>query len=481
MIRAWYNKVIILFCVVIMGILSLVDASPQKEVGRSYMRTRPWYFHLSQRNAGFHTIAYGEHALGSAFQIIGGYTRSMPRERQAVYFLPKDDNCLLVSGADWDETDKFKRDIVAEGLGLPSTFRGNLSLCPEQTQAGALLHYHQTIDKIIGLDYFKHTFIEIIVPWQHIENNLNLQQSNVQGAFTDPDKPGDILQAFNQPAWKNSKICGPQTKSGFAEFKMVFGQTYMDERDNQLIYYSTLVVPVNSRPDPEFMFNPVIGLDKHVGIGGGVDVQVRLNRDNSYGSFMFFVGLEATFYIRNKQFRTFDLKDKPWSRFMMYNIENCPQQSPQPGVNLLTRQAVVRPYGIFDFTTGLRFRNNFVEIEVGYNVWGHDNETIKLRRPFEEKIGIASLGDSSKTTSMSTIGFMAEEDENFVVIRQTDIDLNSARMRSALNHKLHIAISVVRKGESAAGVFGGGVYVDYAQKNAPLRMWGAWGKIGLAF
>lgn len=480
MTRALKNWAVVLFCAIV-SVFSLIDASPQKEIGRSYMRTRPWYYHLSQRNAGFHTIAYSDRKLGSSFQILGGYTRSMSRERQAVYFLPEDKNCLLVSGADWNDTDKFKRDIVAEWLNLPSTFRGNLSLCPEQEQAGVLLHYHQTIDKIIGLDYFKYSFIEIIVPWQYVENNLNLQQSNVKGAFTDPNKPGDILQAFKQASWKYSKIDGPQTKSGFAEVKLVFGQTYMDERDHQLIYYSTLVIPVNSRPNPEFIFNPVVGPDKHVGIGGGVDIQVRLNRDNSYGAFMFFVGLEATFNVRNKQFRTFDLKDKPWSRFMLYNMENCPQQSPQPGVNLLTQQALVRPYGVFDFTTGLRFRNNWVEFEVGYNVCGHDEETIKLRRPFIEKIGIASLNDPSKTTSMSTIALVADEDADFVTIRQTDIDLNSARMRSALNHKLHVAASVVRKGTNAAGVFGGGAYIDYAQKNAPLRMWGAWGKIGLAF
>jgi hypothetical protein len=472
---------LVVFIFAIISYFSLIYTSPQKEIGRSYMRTRPWYFHLSQRNAGFHTIEYGVHKLGSSLQILGGYTRSMPRERQAVYFLPEDKNCLLVSGSDWDDTDKFKRDIVAEWLNLPSSFRGNLSLCPEQEQTGMLLHYHQAIDNIIGLDYFKHTFIEIFVPWQHVENNLNLQQSNVQGAFTDPNKPGDILQAFKQASWKNSKIDGSKKDSGFAEVKLVFGKTYIDERDHQLIYYSTLIVPVNSRPNHEFMFNPVIGFDKHVGIGGGADIQVRLNRDHSYGSFMFFTGLEATFYVRNKQFRTFDLKDKPWSRFVLYNIENCPHQSPQPGVNLLTQQALVRPYGVFDFTTGLRFRNNWVEFEVGYNVWGHDEETIKLRRPFVEKIGIASLGDPSKTTSMSTIALVADEDVHFVKIRQTDIDLKSAHMRSALNHKLHVAILIVRKGTNTAGIFGGGAYIDYAQKNAPLRMWGAWGKIGLAF
>ena len=176
---------------------------------------------------------------------------------------------------------------------------------------------------------------------------------------------------------------------------------------------------------------------------------------------------------------------------MMYREKGIMDDIKIPGVNILTRRAVVRPYGVFDFSTGWRFKTKNIEAEFGYNIWGKSNERVKLRSPLNHpcecfgEFGIA--GRSFNTTaSKSTISMRAENDTlednpTFISIKDTDIDLLSAASGSVLNHKVHVAFGGFIHGKNAAGFFGGGASIDMPQKNTSLRVWSVWATCGASF
>src|SRR5207244_8999669 len=101
------------------------------------------------------------------------------------------------------------------------------------------------------------------------------------------------------------------------------------------------------------------------------------------------------------QLRTFDLVNKPWSRYMQYNRKNGPPNENIPGVNVLTLKTRVKPFGLFDFTMGMRVKTLHFEYELGYNIWGHAQEQLYLREEFisqcRPEFGIAGVGAINPT------------------------------------------------------------------------------------
>jgi hypothetical protein len=197
------------------------------------------------------------------------------------------------------------------------------------------------------------------------------------------------------------------------------------------------------------------------------------------------LSLETALLVRNTQCRIFDLKKKPWSRFMLYNIEGCPPDSSVPGVNLLTLPVRSRPYNLVDFTMGWRTRTGLLELEMGYNVWGHGQERVRLTCPILTSFGIAGTGagpnNTARTSSLSTIKTLEPNDPVFIPVTEEDLDFCSPAAASTIVQKVHAAAGLVHEGENCGGFLGCGVHVDIPHKNRPLELWGAWVKLGATF
>lgn len=478
------------------------QAEWHEAIGRSFMFTRPAYYNLAMYWQAAHAILLKKEGhIGGGVHGIGFYLQSQSQNQTARYFLINCKTKLLVSG-DTNVGDTYTRDVRANWLNLPDNFRGYLSIKPKQKQAGFLIEYNQNLCTVCpDITFLNNSWIGIIMPVVFVENDINICQSDVVNQGNPAQGPANILQAFRQRAWCSGKMVGKRRRIAPAEIRVNLGQTYHSENYFEFAYYSSLVIPTGNKPKPETIFEPVVGNGKHVGIGGGVTLEWVLNRDPVTLGWCMFVNLEGIFLIRNHQWRTFDLKDKPWSRYLLYNMKNGPPNQNIPGVNILTRKAVVRPYGMFDFSVGFRLRTEHMELEFGYNVWGHDHERVHLCTSFVNEcsplFGIAGVGalnpllpadqQVATSASQSTIGLLAPNDLDingspiFIAIRDEDIDLKSAAAASALNQKVHIAAAYIQQGHAVDYVFGGGYYIEFPHKNGALRTWGAWLKGAVTF
>lgn len=458
---------------------------------QTFMFTRPAYQQASIQEGLWHSIIYEKKgAWHGAFRMTGVFQTSNEfTDKVRQYFLLPCREELLIAG---DDAHPFfySRDVRAEWLGLPSNFSGSMTISPHQKQLGFVLEYHQDLCTLTDINFLKEYWIRAAVPFMSVENDLRVHtwgQHNLGHTC-----PHNIEEALCQPSWNFAKMGCRHTVSEPSELNLRLGKSYLAHDFYQMTYYSGLSIPVAGRQHPEHIFYPVAGYNGHMGVETGLHVQVPLSRELYPYAFSMFFGVDTIFLVRDHQCRTFDLIEKPWSHYMLFVREHGSPSQLIPGVNVLTRYVRVFPYNLTDFSCGFRFRTDHVEIELGYNVWGHGSEKIQPLHYFHREFGIAGNQahpfidpvtgmPEAVTASRSTIDMLADNDENFVAICDGDIDWQSGASRAAINHKIHITFGGLQNGERYDGLFGMGIYFEFPQKDTQLFSWGVWGTVGATF
>lgn len=473
----------------------VVHEKSKNSTSKTFMFTRPLYQRVEMQQSLWQNFVYNKKGTSfNGIQTIGAYQQSTPLDKVARYFLMECKNNLIVAGDNainppGTTFPPCARDIRAEWLNLPSNFRGNLSMSPQQKQFGVIFEYHQDLKKFFNNNLLNEYWISITLPLTGVENTLNLTQDNVHNPGT--DTPRNIIESFKQPSWYYCTIDGKRTTFCLQEINVRAGKAYISDNNFLLTYYFGFSIPTGHAQDAKFMFDAVGGFNSHPGIEAGINIQLLLNRDDPDYAFCFFVNLENIFLVHDTQHRTFDLKDKPWSRYLLFNEKCGPPDQKIPGVNILTQKVRVRPYNIADFSTGWRIKSEHLELEIGYNLWGHGHEVLKLKRPFHKnhEYGIAGQGPLdpqaaiplAASASQSTIAYQAENDETFIAIKESDLDLKSAASQSAITHTAYFALGGKKTGQKIDSFFGGGTFVEIPQKNTALGLWGLWFKWGAVF
>jgi len=470
---------------------------------RSFMITRSIANNLCVNNNWWLDILYNKKGpLLSGAQIIAAYQHSMPDEKTARYFLFKSKNNILVSGSG-NTSDTLTRDIMAEWIGLgtltndptkraANTFRGGFTLNPVQQQMGILFEYKKDLRGVFEWSFFDDSWVGVFAPITVVSNNLQLCEFDVINRPT--TGPHDIIEAMDQPSWAYNRIAGQRSTLRLSDLQFKFGKAFLFQDHFILGYYSLISFPTGNRQNPGYLFDAVAGNNGHLAFGSGVNMQIPLNRDLSSYAISLFVDLEAQFLLHNTQFRTVDLRGKPWSRYMQFVRNDSPVNATIPGVNVLTVEVLVHPYSIVDFSGGLRITSEPIEFEIGYDIWGHPQEYLYLRCPFpEDRYGIASgneaptVAGTAPTASQSTIKTLApvdvdgDDNPTFVSIKQGDLDLQSGAAQSTLNQKIHASISFLHIGKNRDGFINIGAFYDVPYRNTALTNGAVWIKFGTSF
>lgn len=480
-----------IFCAVFLVFLPCFGHK-QEVYGRSFMLTQPGYQRLTMHNQLWQEIIYDKQgSMRGALQITPFFQLSPDATKTDHYFLINKKKSLLVSGFN-NTALRNIRDVRAEWLGLSPNFSGTFSLRPKQMQTGIIFDYSQDLGNLIPINLVKDWKLNITIPLLLVENSLNPCQAPIENAPLATSE--DLVAAFNQPSWCFGKMyTGHRSKSGIAEIKVCLESAYLAEDHFIIAYHSGLIIPACKKQNGEYLFDAVVGYNRHVGIVGGVDFQILLNRNPDRFAFCFFMDLESTFLIRNKQKRTFDLREKPWSRFLLFNRSDGGPNQNIPGVNVLTRECTVRPHNVVEFATGWRFDHRHFTFEFGYSIWGHDVEHIaNLSNPFPSGVyGIAAVQSESDTrpftASRSTIAQLSPVDFNllgepvFVAINEYDLDFLSAATGSALSHQAHFSFGMKNIGKQNNAFIGLGGFIEIPQKNGSFMTKGFWSKFGISF
>jgi hypothetical protein len=174
-----------------------------------------------------------------------------------------------------------------------------------------------------------------------------------------------------------------------------------------------------------------------------------------------------------------------------------------PGINILTQDVKVTPGLVHNTNSAFVFSFRRFEGEVGYNFFAKRAECVKLACPWQEGPAIKHFIGTGTTNPIRTIQgspYLEQVVSNLdappglilipviidnyetSVIKETDLDLESAATPCLLSNTLYAALGY-RNDEREYPVFGtgGASYTFSKNNNAVLRRWTLWGKVGFAF
>ncbi len=461
---------------------------------QTFMYTHPITHNIAAYKDIWHSLVYTQAPDSTAFQIIGIGQGSNYNHNVVRYFLFDKKTSLTFRGD--DAPDARYRDVRSEWFGINNdNFAADLTLNPKQNQLGFFVNVYQPLDTFFNHPFFDDWWLEVRVPFVLVDNNIGLIQTNLHNPGT-AQGPEDVIQAFNQPLWKFGRMGIPKTRAGIADISFLLGSTYLSNGFDEFAYYSGFSIPIRGSTDNHYIFDSVMGNNGHVSYDGGVNLQVGLNCDTDCYVAAWFLNLEVHWLFQNRQCRTFDLMDKPWSRYLYYNKKDGLPNQNVSGVNVLTRECKIRPYAMCEFNTGWRWITDSLEANVSYSLWGHGTEGIQLLCPFEEEWGIAGVGPLSPqqpglaaSASNSTIKNLAPNDVDpdgnpiFVTVKASDLNIRSVQSRSAIAHRINASIGFHSFGSYADGFLGFGGYYEWPQPHftSTLQVWGLWAKFGASF
>jgi hypothetical protein len=460
-----------------------------EKTAQSFMFTRPVYQNVAAQNASYwHDAVYKKPCdMYQSIQIVPLYQQSITFRPAARYFLINEKNTLVVKG---DAAPMpVVRDIRAEWLRLPPHFVGTFSVDPLQRQFGVWMEFNRDIKKFCHDDFFHSWWIAAAAPFQMVQNDLRLREQLFSPIPA--TEPKNIAQALNNSMMDFGKIRGKATKKSIAELYIKLGFTFMAYNGFQVGSYAGLILPTFGHQDPEFLFDPFLGHNRFFGFATAMHFQFPLNNDIECRLITLFFDIENLFFLRNFQHRSLDIRFKPWSRYLLLNKNDGTMNI--SAINVLSPRVKVQPFNFVDFCAGIRVRAQWLEAEIGYNLWAHGDEQLALEKPFPEDFGIAGDGTLvpgtaiGATASKSTIAQQATIDRDangnptFVPIRERDLDLRSGAARAVVAHRAHGSLGFIYEYDSYVLFWGLGGFIEIPQNNTALKNWGVWSKCGGSF
>lgn len=390
-----------------------------------------------------------------------------------------------------------------------NTFKSTISLHPREWSVGLGLSYQHLFNKKSNHPLW----LSISTPILHVETDVRLREvitndgggvaaqiPGVQPLF------GTMKDALHQDAWLYGKIDNhAHHKTGFGDIEAKLG--FIVAQTESIVFDLSLglIIPTSNKQKNHFMFEPQLGNGQHVGLLGGGTFRVILCEDDAaHWSFSYEAAVAAQYLFENTQKRSFDLINKPWSRYLEMYASNAqatgaagtgvPAENliSTPGINILTQDMKVEPGFNVTWNNAFVLNCSSWEFEVGYNLHAREAESVKLKHEWVESAAIKAVNGNGHTNSKRDI--TASTPLNAVgndtmlamyhlsLIKATDLDLNSAAHPSVVSHTVYGAAGY--RWTTCKWPFGvtyGGSYEFPSDGNKSLSRWTMWLKADISF
>lgn len=386
------------------------------------------------------------------------YTRSFQSRKIAECIFGNDivsDPCscapsIVISGS--QVPGRAATDWLADYFGLPNNFKSTVSFRP------LIQNFVIDLNFYFGLDeWLKGLYIRIDAPITHTKWHMRMSEDvmfttsslgnglypagyfspsanatllrNFTDFATGAEVPQfqplivDAVTSFTAPIFDylaNAKISSsPLVCAGLAELRVDVGWNWIGD-----CYHAGLLArfaaPAGVRPKGEFAFEPVVGNGHSWEFGAGFNAHYDfwVNEECGQKAGFYFTSY-VTHLFATRQRRTFDLKNKPNSRYMLAQKLGTPVATPTldnppfPNVQFLNEYSPVANLTTFDVDVSVAVQGDLVAMfnythggysfDLGYNFWGRSCEKIR-------KNGCPSAIDSGNIWALkgdaSTYGFI---------------------------------------------------------------------------
>jgi hypothetical protein len=478
------------------------------------------------RHDRIHAREEGRHGA-IQFVLFGG--KSYNSDDLARYFMPFGNTNMIAGGQFFNLDGSTNTDVLASDFNVITVnddFQSRISFAPKQSTIGFGIHvrgsFWRNEEKERGF------WVSASTPIMRERNTMGFEENVINdGGGVNPDLPfavANMTQAFNQAAWNYSKIDTPdQSKSktalGDIEFKV--GYEWLTHEPCHMETYVGLRIPTGNKGDNEFLFEPIVGYGKHFGVmwGGAAGVAIWHSEDYDKKLRIEYAA-HSEYLFRHEQIRSFDLQNKPWSRFLpVYaNLEQAQEAAAlndtdalqaqflsTPGINVFTQPLSITPGYLYDMNTAVVFSACTFYGEVGYNLFARVAENVSLKQPWILGPALKHFDGAGQTSTIRDItgnvilenailnpvvvpGFgnniqpIPLANYSQAIIQETDLNLASASTPAMLTQTVYGVLGYVnddRKFPLFCDI--GGAATFSKSSNAIVERWTIWGKVGVSF
>ena len=361
---------------------------------------------------------------------------------------------IQISGS--QSGDRDTTDWLADYFGLPTDFKSKITFNPKVSSFIFDISFYLGLDEWCdGLYFWVHA------PLVHTRWKLGFAEEIIQagtnsyspGYFGPSSVPRSQLvkdftsfasgagtpnlgpNVFFNPLEKAKIVGGTRTKTRLSDIQAVFGWNFLQGDDHHFGLNLRTAAPAGNRPEGDFLFEPIVGNAHHWEIGIGLSCHYLLFVDECTDRYVGFYGVANLSHLfGSRQTRTFDLVDKPMSRYMLTERLGTPvtnlflnqnqgtalasvapslqfQNLYAPLANISTFDVNVRIAAQFDATAMLYIQWCNWDFDIGYNYWTRTCEKItpicqQCSIPFAGNLNFALKGDAR------TYGFVAQDAVN---------------------------------------------------------------------
>jgi len=411
--------------------------------GNPFFNTRSQSWNAARELVGWQQFIhqYENEETYTVFSITPQYTESFRPCEITNYFFGKDlkNGYLKISGSRKGSTDQAGTGAVArephewlaDYFGLPTDFESKVNFNPYVKTWLADFNF------FIGLnELHEGFFFKIHTPLVYTKRAMNMSETDIKkgtlafeaGYMAEEEIPRTLLaesftEAMKGFTWgdmheplRYGKInCCPQTKVRLSDIQLAFGWTFLHDYDYHLGVMLRTGLPTGGKPNGEYLFEPMIGNGGHYELGIGITGYKNLwQTDDEEKSFSVYCDINLAHLFSRKQIRSFDLREKPNSRYTLISELGTPVQDlyggrfdtsgfPEASAQYQGRlfPLINRSTCCADVSIGLQgelalkfaYTSGNFSFDFGYNLWGRTGEKICAGCMFDQD-RYALKGDS---------------------------------------------------------------------------------------
>ena len=312
--------------------------------------------------------------------------------------------------------DRGEQDILADYFGLPADFKSLVTFSPH------ISHFLMDFNAYFGLDNcLQGLYFRIHAPVVHTKWDLHLTECvltagtafHPAGYLSDvrlerDSLPIDVCTALQgkttfgdmQEPLKFGKVFGRQVKTRVSDLQAALGWNWTSDCSH-IGLQARVAAPIGSRPNAEFVFEPVVGNGKHWEVGGSLTSHyVFWENEERDRDLAFYFDAHVTHLFSATQRRSFDFKTNgPGSRYILLEDISAPaenlnvaagtpaanqyQRRLLPAINKTTLEVKVDASFQVDAVAKLAYHSNGLSLDLGYNFWFRSKDRLQKRQCFE--------------------------------------------------------------------------------------------------
>jgi hypothetical protein len=444
--------------------------------GKSFFNARSQSEDAASELTGWHPFIHRDTSKNYAtFAFNMSYARSIRANRISEALFGTDR--LVVSGS--MVTNRGPNDILADYFGLSPEFISDVHLAPRIQNAMV------TFQGFWGFNtWCKGLYLQVKVPAVWTEWDMNMTECVNDSGSSVPFPPlymdidsvqapvtsfvqalkGDTTFGAMQSPLQYGKVDGAQSKGGISEIQLALGYDFILREHGHAGLNIRTAIPTGTRPNSEYLFEPVVGNGKHWELGVGFSGDVLIWAKDGDQELRFFADVNLTHLFSSRQKRSFDIHDDNCgcdddinfgSRYILikeFDNDGNATGELAPLINKSSLPCHVHISIELDmvFMFGYTYRNFLFDI--GYNGWIRSREKISLDRNFpNNRYGLKGIQDaffgggapSNITQSNATLmgnnfadQLLVADINSPVLLKEYNIDLHSAAASRAMTHKL---------------------------------------------